>query len=160
MTLRIFTGPMAYRGPDRFDITRKSGGTEGRVFAPSWRILAPALDARRQAIEMVRKANGIDPNSPYSGQQLEKIRSDAWLIEAAAWKEYVPLYQTEMAESQRLRTDAWQALLARDEVTLVCYCSARGNCHRGLLAKMLAELGATDCGERTFAAARRQQELF
>lgn len=43
MSLDVFTARISSRDPDRFDITRKSGGAAGVIFAPSWAILRPAL---------------------------------------------------------------------------------------------------------------------
>lgn len=44
MTLSVHTSRITYAGPDRLDVTRKSGDP---TFAPSWAILGPMLDARR-----------------------------------------------------------------------------------------------------------------
>ena len=49
MSLRVKTSRIGYQGPDALNITRGSGAREGLVWAPSWEILRPALDARRRA---------------------------------------------------------------------------------------------------------------
>lgn len=59
-----------------------------------------------------------------------------------------------MRESYRRERSRWQALLARPEVTLMCYCTPGPDgvlrCHRRLLAEaILPRLGAEDCGERS-----------
>lgn len=120
MTL-IYTAHISYDGEDRLDITRKSAGADGMVFAPSWRILLPALRGR-----------------------------DAGL-DAETWPVYVAAYQREMAASQQTLRRAWRALLARPQVTLVCYCQIHPrqmHCHRVLLASMLEVQGARYQGER------------
>lgn len=118
MTLLVHTARISYRGADRLDVTRKSAGSDGLPFAPSWRILRPALAARDL------------------GQLAE------------AWPRYVEAYTAEMRASYREHRSAWDALLSRDEVTLVCYCTDPAHCHRTVLAELLGKLGATYAGER------------
>lgn len=119
MTLVIYTARITYAGPDRLDVTRKSAGPDGLPFAPSWTILRPMIALRR--------AGGDD---------------------LAAWPQYVEDYTAEMRTSYRERRPAWDALLARDEVTLVCYCTDATHCHRTVLAGILGKLGASVRGER------------
>lgn len=121
MTIAVYTARITYRDPDRLDVTRKSGGDTGRPFAPSWAILGPALRIR------VEDGHG------------------AFL---AAWPQYVADYTAEMRISYRTHRSAWGLLLARDEVTLCCYCTDANHCHRRVLAEILAKLGAEDRGER------------
>ena len=120
MTLAVYTARITYAGPDRLDVTRKSGGATGRPFAPSWAILRPALKIR------VEDGHG------------------AFL---AAWPQYVADYTAEMRASYRRKRAAWDALLARPAVVLVCYCTDPARCHRRVLAELLAKLGAVDLGE-------------
>jgi hypothetical protein len=120
MTLSVYTARISYSGPDRLDVSRKSAGPDGLPFAPSWQILRPML--------AVRRAGGD---------------------ELAAWSRYVVDYTTEMRTSYRERRPAWNRLLARDEVTLCCYCTDPTHCHRTLLAGLFAKLGAASLGERT-----------
>lgn len=119
MTLIVRTARVSYGGPDRLDVTRKSATPDGIAFAPSWGILRPALNARR----------------------------DGRLDEA--WPGYVADYTTEMRRSYREQRPAWDALLARETVTLVCYCAQADRCHRTLLAGFLVKLGAKCEGEIT-----------
>lgn len=46
MTVRVHSARVSYNGADRLDITRASATGHGLAFAPSWRILRPAIDAR------------------------------------------------------------------------------------------------------------------
>ncbi len=151
MTLLVHTSQIRYRGPDRLDITRKSGGPAGLPFAPSWKILGPALDARhlaQRAAEAEKRALAASTDDaslaiPRARGALRKAR----VAEAEAWSAYVPAYLAEMAESKRRNFNEWRELLARSRVVLVCYCPGRERCHRGLLAKILVDLGAIDGGE-------------
>lgn len=117
MTLLVRTARVSYRGPDALDVTRKSAKPRDITFAPSWRILRPALDAR---------SNG----------HLEE-----------AWPGYVADYTHEMRQSYRENRERWEELLARETVTLCCYCSDPLHCHRTLLAGFLVKLGARYEGE-------------
>lgn len=139
MTLQVFTSRISYRGADRFDVTRKSGGDFGRIFAPTWYTLRPALNARRQA-DRLRKAGRVD---------------EVHAIEERAWATYVPSFEGEMDASIELYPRAWADLLARARVVLVCYCPKRERCHRGLLVPMLVARGAVDGGEIEAAAQAR-----
>jgi uncharacterized protein YeaO (DUF488 family) len=57
--------------------------------------------------------------------------------------EYQVRYLAEMRRSYRTQRAAWDALLAREAVTLVCYCVDAARCHRRLLAAViLPKLGA------------------
>lgn len=130
--VEVWTSRICSRDPDRFDVTRKSGGSDGTVFAPSWAILNPALEARREG-DALRKALDV---------------TGATFVERRAWERYVPAYLAEMRESYRCNRAAWGALLARQRVVLVCYCTDSEHCHRTLLARdILPKLGATYCGE-------------
>ena len=122
MTILIHTARVTYTGPDRLDVTRKSGDP---TFAPSWRILGPMLTLRRQA------------DIGYMPSRF-----------AHAWPQYVFDYTAEMRTSYCEHRAAWDALLARDEVTLLCYCTDPMHCHRTVLAEILGKLGATVRGER------------
>lgn len=118
MTLRVRTSRVTYRLPDRFDVTRKTG-KEGLFLAPSWKILMPVLLARK----------GGTP-------------------EDEVWAFYERCYLSEMRHSYKAERSKWDALLARDAVTLVCYCTDAMKCHRHLLrTKILPALGAVDGGE-------------
>jgi uncharacterized protein YeaO (DUF488 family) len=119
MALQVFTARISYTGEDRLDVTRKSGGKDGTPFAPSWAILAPALEARRTGADMV-----------------------------ATWERYVHAFMKEMRSSYRRDRASWDALVKRERVVLVCYCTDAERCHRRLLrAVILPKLGCVDRGE-------------
>jgi uncharacterized protein YeaO (DUF488 family) len=118
----IYTARIDYERSDRLDITRKSGCSLGKVFAPSWAILGPAIAARRMGTES-----------------------------AESWAEYEREYLKELRASYRTQRQAWTDLLGRQQVTLCCYCNLNlvgDRCHRLLLADVLTKLGATYAGER------------
>lgn len=143
MPLIVYTARISTRDPDRFDITRKSGGDLGLPFAPSWTILGPALEARRKSERL-----GQGPwNEDADGADAEQAHDDAREILDAAWALYVPAYLAEMRISYRRLRPAWSALLARPRVVLVCYCTDAARCHRTLLAGILGKLGADVRGE-------------
>lgn len=123
MTLHVQSARINYSGPDRLDVTRKSG-TDGLFLAPSWKILRPALDARRRETD--------EPSRHVS----------------VAWANYVSAYFDEMRRSYVDNRAAWTALLARERVVLCCYCTDPEHCHRAILrARILPALGAVDEGE-------------
>lgn len=119
MTLLVYTAQIRVRCADGLDITRMTAGRDGIAFAPSWDILRPALAARRARVR--------DPER---------------------WARYVEAYTAEMRESYRLQRDAWDALLARERVVLLCYCHGVPQCHRYVLGHdILPRLGAVFEGE-------------
>ena len=63
---------------------------------------------------------------------------------------YRTYYLDLMRASHRQHREAWADVLARDEVTLLCYCAPTVPfCHRHILAReILPALGARYCGER------------
>lgn len=147
MTLHVRTAQLRYRGEDRFDITRKSGGKTGLPFAPSWSILGPALKVRQEGQRAIEFAKNAEPLHPLHAERVRGAERKAARLEQEAWDTYVPAYRAEMQQSKIHNFNAWRELLARDSVTLVCYCAKRSLCHRVLLAGMLVELGAVDEGE-------------
>ena len=121
MPLRVHTATVRYAGYGRLNITRQPGDAGGLPFAPSQTILKPVLRARRH------------------GTALDALE---------AWRAYVPAYLAEMRASYRAHRAAWDALLARDLVVLVCYCGSAERCHRTILGReILPKLGAVYCGE-------------
>ena len=154
MTLRVHTARVSYGGADRLDITRKSAPPEGIAFAPSWAILRPALDAMKRA-RSVREVAAAKSRlelaalrSPEASADVQVIRTIALVQEDDIWALYAQAYTLEMRESYRTQRPAWDALLARESVTLVCYCTDPARCHRTVLAGILAKLGAINEGER------------
>lgn len=146
--LQVFTAHVSTRDPDRVDVTRKSGGVAGLPFAPSWRILMPAIDARRQAERLMAAARAEELLDAPDRCDEWALAEEAARIVGEAWAVYEPAYLAEMRVSYRENRAAWDALLARRRVVLVCYCPTRERCHRGLLAgRILPAFGATDHGE-------------
>jgi uncharacterized protein YeaO (DUF488 family) len=62
-------------------------------------------------------------------------------------QEYTVAYYEIMKASSRDHRSEWTSLLAKDRIVLCCYCPAGVFCHRLLLAKLLAKLGAEYEGE-------------
>ena len=151
MTLIVHTARVSYAGADRLDVTRKSAPPEGIAFAPSWAILRPALDllsVARSMREAADHAGAAKPDDATLAESCLEMTRAAEAIESGAWSLYVEAYRGEMRESYRTQRAAWDALLSRESVTLVCYCTDPARCHRTLLAGILAKLGATVAGER------------
>jgi hypothetical protein len=151
MSLTVHTARVSYGGADRLDVSRKSAGPDGIAFAPSWAILRPALDLLSVARSMraaADHAGAAKPDDAMLAESCVEMTRAAEAIEIGAWALYVEAYRGEMRESYRTHRPAWDALLARSEVTLVCYCTDAARCHRTLLAGILAKLGATIAGER------------
>lgn len=138
MTLGVQTARLgAYRGDDALDVTRRSATGDALAFAPSWAILRPALADMKRGREQAGFAQ--NPADDLEGR---------WL-QSAAWGRYWRAYLGEMAASYRAQRPAWDALLARPSVVLLCYCTDASHCHRSILAReILPKLGATFAGER------------
>lgn len=119
---RVYTSRVGCRDPDALDVTRKSAGPAGLPFAPSWALLRRALP---------KLAKGAPVVTP---------------------EQYEVEYRAEMAASRARDPGAWEAMLARPRVVLLCYCASKSDrCHRRLLARMLVELGGSDHGELSAA---------
>lgn len=119
MTARIHTGRIGYRGDDGLPVTRRVvTHPDGLPFAPSDALLSWGLAERRAG------------------------RGDAM------WPTYERRYTDEMRASYRAHRAAWDALLSRDEVTLLCFCHDPSRCYCGVLARLLVRCGATYEGER------------
>jgi len=116
--LNVYTATLHYRGPDRLDVSRQGGS----IFAPSWKLLKPFVEARKNCRET---------------EQMRQQFADAYIEEMRIY-----------AKSGQIAQDEWKHLLAREGVTLCCYCTAGQFCHRHLLAGILAKLGARLRGER------------
>lgn len=150
--LRVHTARISYGGPDRLDITRKSGTGLGLVFAPSWDLLKSVIDARalanvmRERFERERQAS-VFQSSAGDRRLLQSTLEQADAVERAAWAAYVPAYVEEMRQSYRLHRRKWEALLGWERVVLCCCCSDAKRCYRRILAEILGKLGATDEGE-------------
>ena len=144
MTLRVWTARMSYRGDDRLDVTRKSATADGLVWAPSWSALMPALEARREVSELRKIAGGDSGVAGWAA-------GEAGMLLRESWATYADAYRAEMRRSYLRERDAWARLLAQESATLVCFCDLvawPGQCHRILLAGILAKCGAVYEGER------------
>lgn len=105
-TSRLFDSRASELGP--LDVTRKSG-KEGLIWAPSWRILKPALKAFKEAA---------------TAEQRDQCFAD-----------YAVAFRNEMAQSWLGCRDEWVRLLQRERLTLQCYCIDSKYCHRTLLGR-------------------------
>lgn len=134
----VFTARVSYRRADALDVTAKSATDDGLAFAPTWRLVAPVIAARRH-LDALRE----------QGAAGESIENAEGALEAM-WPLYVDAFRDQMRESHgRPRTAPWRRLLARRCVTLTCYCTDPARCHRTLLARdMLPRCGAVYGGER------------
>ena len=132
MTLRVFTARIGTPGlTDALDVTRKSAKGDGLAFAPSWEILRPALKDLKDGADLTGFAQ--DPHNDLLGRYMRH----------RAWARYYAAFTAEMRESYRANRAAWERLLARDSVTLLCYCTDPALCHRTILAEdILPALGA------------------
>ena len=141
MQLSVFTcrlGSKAARDPDLFVVTREEADAEGLpgIFAPSWAILRPALEARKAQ------------RQTFFGPDREAALAEARALELEAWRIYVPAFVGEMRASYRRHRAEWDRLLARPRVVLGCKCQAPDRCHRTILATLiLPKLGAVYAGE-------------
>lgn len=114
-TSRLFDQRADELGP--LDVTRESG-KEGLLWAPSWRILSPALKAFEAAQTAAEKNNVF---VLYSIGYKAEMR-ESWTRNRAAW--------------ERVLRWEYPALdLEREHLTLQCYCVDHNYCHRTLLAR-------------------------
>ena len=121
--LVVFTGRLAYVGPDRLDISPVTQDPLGQAFAP----------LPEQLTHLQRRP----PGSPRG---------------EAAWQAFVADYTEAMRASLRASLATpygpWPTLLVQHEVTLVCLCVEPARCHRRVLAGLLGRCGARVEGER------------
>jgi uncharacterized protein YeaO (DUF488 family) len=119
VTLKVYTSRMVYAGDDALDVTRSGNDPMGVLFAPSWSLVQPYLNARQAGLETL-----------------------------ALWRTYEVNYRREMAESFKTHPARWARLLERESVTLLCFCANADRCHRTVLASILEGMGAQRMGER------------
>ena len=130
----VLTSRVSFAGPDRLDVTRKSGEAWAKAFAPSWKILGPVVAGRR-------RANGLRAVG-------KPVLADE--VEADVWSSYVRAFFDEMRTSYATRRADWERLLAMPRAVLCCYCVDADHCHRTLLGRdILPRLGASYGGEIT-----------
>ena len=153
MSVLVHTARIGRRdlNPDNvIDVSRKSARPDGLAFAPSWNILRPALAARVEA------KTARDEAAAFRRRGVEtlaaKYEAHADKLERDVWAAYVKAFAAEMRASYDRERLVWERLLARDHVTLLCYCSEKDGaperCHRTLLARdILPKYGATFMGE-------------
>jgi len=120
MTLRLFTARMGIRDPDYLDITRT--GNERRGEPGGHRGIGMAFAPSGSILWPAKRGELTDA-------------------------QYRVLYTAEMRDSYRRNRAAWDTLLGWERVALLCFCHERERCHRGILAGILARLGAYDGGE-------------
>ncbi len=164
--LRVYTGNCnRHRNdPDAFDITFGSGGVAGRPFAPSAVIFKEARTAITQ-IQLLECTAAIEDQ--LHPDKARAKREKAETIKRAFWPKYRRAFLAEMlvssdsdvpddwrpdvAEARKRgvtrHLNAWERMLVRSRVVLLCYCETRMLCHRRLLAEILVRKGANDMGE-------------
>ena len=130
MPLSIYTARLGCHDPDTLNITRMSAGPEGLPFAPSWDLL--------NQFKPKQKAGTLTP---------------------ADWEDFKAAYIGEMRWSYRAHRAAWDVLLARPRVVLVCYEPAGEHCHRLILADLLIKAGAVYHGELPAKAEQDPRQL-
>ena len=157
MTLRLRTAPYTDRSDDRVDITRvgvdraiaKDDPAPGSIFAPSSRILWPAMQHLDLVAALTRRSDALGASEAGAA-----VAMMAFALLVKTETAYRNLYTAEMRASYRSNRAAWDAFLARETATVVCFCPRRDpgdgqrhTCHRGHLAAILAKCGAVDAGE-------------
>ena len=125
MSLRVHTAGLVYGGPDRLDVTEPGG-----PFTPPER-LATADAIARAEVARLRDAGHA---------------KSARFLAIETFRAYARQYKEAMLRSWRTAPDAWQVVLDRPRVVLVCACPGE-TCHRALLAEILVRFGAEDGGE-------------
>ena len=155
--LRLWTARYQYAGADRIDITRQGVDKAGRTgivalgapWAPSAKILWPAKTHLTLVDALVRRAEAMP-----LGEASAFVLTTAHDLLSKTEGAYRDLYHLEMQQSYRRHRAAWDALLARETATLVCFCprrepgeGQRHHCHRHHLAPFLVACGAVDLGE-------------
>lgn len=149
----VHSARISYDGPDRLDVTRRAvdqarkrgeSPPMGAPWAPSWSLLQPLIEIRHRVEERLRRAKETDSIAPLVGATEDLER---------AWSAYVDGYLAEMRVSYTQCRPAWDNLIQRERVVLVCYCTDAEHCHRYLLrTRILPALGAVDVGELQEAA--------
>lgn len=76
------------------------------------------------------------------------------------WPQYVELYTQEMRASYRGNRPTWDLLLGAPRVVLLCACPDPATCHRMVLGRILAKLGARFYGEITEWDVTVEEPLF
>lgn len=142
--------PKGYTGPSVLDVTRGIGRDVLAPFAPSEKLLndvRPRMTRAREEAEELRRrseqaeAVGDTRSSFELQEQADRLEDDIFAS-------YRPKYTEEMRVSWTRHRSAWDELLRRNHVVLVCYCPAPAGkpdsairCHRRILAELLVKAG-------------------
>lgn len=102
----LYTAQMRYSGADRLDVTVKSAGKVGKIFAPTW-----------EMVNMVKRATSA------TKQRVEHRYTDEY------YRLLLERFKTNQMAFEHVITTA-----SVHDITLVCYCPAGAFCHRHLLA--------------------------
>lgn len=65
-----------------------------------------------------------------------------------SWDKYCLMYHDLMRKSYQNNREIWNKVLAKKDVTIVCFCPKDSLCHRYLLVEYFEKLGAIYLGER------------
>ncbi len=126
--LYVHTAQLPCFAEDLLDVTRG-----GIVEHPYVEAFAPSRDWVLEARQAMARARSV---SDCAGED-----EDAALDQV--WAPYAARYVRELRASYRAHRVTWDALLARDTVTLGCVCPLHDTrCHRDVLAAVLVKLGA------------------
>lgn len=94
--LVIRTARYSYRGPLRWDITRKGNVAPWNAFAPSDQLLRTALAARAEADALLKAAAGEGLGDGRDDERRRGMLADAEEIECRAWETYAIGFMAEM----------------------------------------------------------------
>jgi hypothetical protein len=119
----------------------------GAVFAPTHKLLRPALEARERASQLAAGGNVVD----------------AVALETSSWTRYASGdgtgtgFMAQMSASRRRYAAIWGLVASQPSVSLACFCSKPAwwpadtpwdhHCHRYLVAKSLEGMGGVGMGE-------------
>lgn len=125
----------------------------GEPWAPSEKLLRPALEERHRIEAMEEQAYaltparlGRDPTAEETERRLA-LFAEAEHLEQDHWTRYTEGFHAEMVQSYREKAVAWGWILTLPRVVLACACTRPDRCHRGLVSTYLGKLGATVGGE-------------
>jgi len=161
MSLAVRTARLSYRGRrPTLNVTRKfvtdqigktGKAPPGAPFAPSWAILQPSKAGTKRAQELL--AGGYEVEAKKKRDEVWRLYRQLYFAEMlvssgrpapAGWERNV---EAALRHGVRPQPEAWNELLARPEIVLLCYCTDPEHCHRTLLAGVLQRLGAEFFGE-------------
>lgn len=88
--VKVHMSRMTFGGPDALDVTRSGNHPTGVLFAPSWGLVQPYLNARQAGLETL-----------------------------VLWRKYEADYRAEMEHARKVYPLRWSDLLSRESVTLL-----------------------------------------